>query len=572
MKWRGFLAGGLVGAVLGAGAGIGVAAYVLLEHPHFASRLRTGLESAPPTSQSDNFGDLLHVVVTVDASSGGHPISEYIYGVAAADPATLKALGATVDRWGGNSSSTYNWANGHAWNAARDWEFRNGNYGHSGNAADQFVAGALSAGAMPLMTVPSIGFVARNDDNQTRSVGVPAQGGPPVAPGSSAISGYDPTANRQATSLPSYAVNPGPMTMKPPANAPAVYQDEWVYELTHRFGADGTGVKYFAIDNEPDLWSVTHTDIHPVRMSYADMLQEYEQYALAVKAQDPHALVLGPDVSGWTGYFYSDLDRGGDNFATHADRNAHGGQAFLPWWLAQVAAADRQKGSRSLNLLDVHFYPQATGVFSNAHDPATQALRVRSVRALYDPNYTDESWIGAPVDLIPRLQQWIAQAYPGTGLAISEYNWGGEHDASGAVALAECLGIFGRRGVDLATYWTYPPPNSPAGAAFRIYRNFDGHGATFGNVSIPATSNQSGVLSFAARHSDRNEIDVVLINQSPNRTASVQLNVPLSGSHSGTVFQVLAGSSTITQAPQPPPDQPMKLPPYSVSLVRILGS
>src|SRR5207253_3059631 len=84
----------------------------------------------------------------------------------------------------------------------------------------------------------------------------------------------------------------------------------------------------------------------------------------------------------------------------------------------------------------VHYYPQASGVDSPASDPATQQLRIRSTRSLDDPNYTDESWIGVPVNLIPRLKAWIADNYPGTKLAITEYRWGGEKDASGAVALA----------------------------------------------------------------------------------------------------------------------------------------
>jgi hypothetical protein len=563
------LAGSLAGVVLGAGGGAALAGYVLLEHPHFASRLRAQLSHpAPvPTIPPGSLGD---VVVTVDLTTNAHPISPYIYGVAGADPATLVALGATVDRWGGNSASQFNWAAGHYWNAARDWEFRNGNYGRSGAYADQFVSTVLSAGATPLMTVPSIGFVAKNDNNLTRSVGVPAQGGPSIAPGSQAIAGYDPTANRQATSVPSFARKPGPLTLTPDPHSAAVYQDEWVHELTQKFGAGPTGVSYFAIDNEPDLWSVTHTDVHPVRMGYDAMLANYVDYAAAVKAVDPKALVLGPDVSGWTSYFYSELDRGNDNFATHADRNAHGGTPFLQWWLGQVAAADRLHGQRSLDLLDVHYYPQAQGVFSEAHDPATQALRIRSVRSLYDPTYSDESWIGSQVDLIPRLKQWIASEYPGTGIAISEYNWGGEKDASGAVALAEVLGVYGRQGVDVATYWTYPPPNSPAGAAFRLYRNFDGKGATFGDVSLAARSSKPGVAVFAARQSNRQEVDVVLVNESPDQVASVRLNPGLKGKLTTTTFQVVEGTSTITQTPVASLAGSLKLSPYSVNLVRVV--
>jgi len=565
-----FLSGALIGLILGGVGGAGAAAVVLVKHPNFASRVRAALVGLSQPAGIPA-GSLANVVIRVDSSATGHPISAYIYGVAAADRATLDALGATVDRWGGNSNTRYNWAAGHYWNAARDWEFRNGNYGHpSGSVADRFVASALAAGAVPLITIPSIGFVAKNDNNQTRSVGVPSHGGPALSPASSAIDGYDPAANRVATSVPSQARKPGPMSMVPTSGAPAVYQDQWVYELAQRFGEAPKGVGFFAIDNEPDLWSVTHTDVHPTRMGYDEMLSNYEDYATAVKAQDPRAVLLGPDVSGWTSYFYSDLDRGSDNFATHADRNSHGGEAFLPWWLGQVAQADKKRGSRSVDLLDVHFYPQGQGVYSGAHDPATQALRIRSVRALYDPNYTDESWIGKQVDLIPRLKQWIAQQYPGTGLAISEYNFGGEHDASGAVALAEVLGIFGREGVDLATYWAYPPPNSPVGAAFRLYRNFDGDGATFGDVSLPVTSSQQGVTVFAARHSDRPEVDVVLVNEASDQIANVHLDLGLTGKTVTTQFQIAAGSSQIVSSPIADLSQAFHLAPYSVTLVRVV--
>ena len=565
----GILVGGLVGGLIGGIGGV----ELVIGHPHFAARLRAAtLALQPASGDPGQTAGVSDVTVTLDASAAGHPINPAIYGVSIADKATLLALGATVDRWGGNPSSTYNWANGHAWNAARDWGFRNTNYGSAqGSAADRFVADAMSAGAVPLITIPSLGWVAKNDDNGTQSQGVPSQGGPPLSPGSSAIAGYDPSANRELTSVPSFPSKPGPFSLSPAPTEPAVYQDEWVHELVQKYGAAPRGVGYFAVDNEPDAWSYTHTDVHPVEMSYADMLANYEQYATAIKKQDPAALLLGPDVSGWTSYFYSALDRGTDNFSTHADQAAHGGEAFLPWWLGQVAKADKARGVRSLDLVDVHFYPQAQAVFSEASDPATQALRIRSVRALYDPNYVDESWIATPVDLIPRLKQWIAKEYPGTGIAITEYNWGGEKDASGAVALGEALGIYGREGVSLATYWTYPPPDSPAGAAFRLYRNFDGHGGDFGDVSIPVTSSASGVAAFAARHSDRAETDVVLVNESATGTASVHLDLGHAAGDVLTEFVVQGGSSRIVQLPLASNSSAVQLAPYSLALIRIQG-
>jgi hypothetical protein len=564
-----FLAGLLVLA-LTAGSGL---VWIAVLQPEAGDQLRSRLQAQWPWLASDGLSQdsaLGAVSVRLDPAASGRPISPLIYGVAAAGPDVVRALGATVDRSGGNPASRYNWVDGHAWNAARDWEFRNVNYsGQRGSAADAGVQGNQAVGATSLLTVPTLGYVARNDDIQTRSRNVPAQGGPPLRAGSAAIEGYDPTANQAATSVISLARRPAPPSAGAALQAAAVYQDEWIHHLVTRFGGGSRGVQYYAMDNEPDLWSSTHTDVHPTRMSYDEMLANFEEYASMVKEQDPQARVLGPDVSGWTGYFYSDLDRGDDNFASHADRSQHGGQAFLPWWLGEVARADAALGHRTLDLLDVHYYPQAAGVFSQAGDRSTQALRVRSVRSLYDPTYRDESWIGEPVMLIPRLRQWIAQQYPGTGLAISEYNWGGEHDASGAVALVEALGTFGREGVDLATYWTYPPPASPAGAAFRLYRNYDGRGGSFGNLSLPATSSDSRVASYAARHSDSGEVDVIVANQSTTRSATVSIAAG-TGSYRATRFNVKPGSGRIESSAMASPGAAFELPPLGVGLVRLV--
>jgi hypothetical protein len=304
-------------------------------------------------------------------------------------------------------------------------------------------------------------------------------------------------------------------------------------------------------------------------MSYDDMLANFEEYATAVKTQDPKARVLGPDISGWTSYFYSDLDRGSDNFATHADRRQHGDEAFLSWWLGRVARADAARGQRTLDLLDVHYYPQAGGIYSQAADPPTQALRIRSVRSLYDPSYRDESWINDQVMLIPRLKRWIGEKYPGTGLAITEYNWGGEHDASGAVALADVLGTFGREGVDVASYWTFPPPDSPAGAAFRLYRNYDGRGGVFGSVSLPSSASDSRIAAYAARHPATGEVDVILANQSTNQPARVSIDSGGKRSYRATRFEVNPGSSRIQPASMASPASSFGLAPLGLSLIRL---
>lgn len=193
---------------------------------------------------------------------------------------------------------------------------------------------------------------------------------------------------------------------------------------------------------------------------------------------------------------------------------------------------------RILDYLDLHYYPQAPGVtLAPAGDEATQALRLRSTRSLWDDTYIDESWIGQsgfpPVELIPRMHDWVNNNYPGTKLAITEYNWGGLEHINGALAQADVLGIFGREDLDLATLWDGPDFDQPGAFAFRMYRNYNGQGGKFGDTSVFAGSSDQEQLSvYAARRSSDGALTVVVINKSDGEQTAV---VDISGfPHTGT--------------------------------------
>src|SRR5216117_3780012 len=135
-------------------------------------------------------------------------------------------------------------------------------------------------------------------------------------------------------------------------------------------------------------------------------------------------------------------------------------------------------------------------------------LRNRSTRSLWDPNYTDPTWINDKVMLIPRLRNWVNTYYEaGTPIGITEYNWGAEGHINGATTQADILGIFGRENLDLAARWTTPDASTPTYKAIKIYRNYDGNQSTFGDTSVSATvPNPDNLSSFAAvRSSDRSE-------------------------------------------------------------------
>ncbi|MDX1934502.1 MAG: glycoside hydrolase family 44 protein [Capsulimonadales bacterium] len=534
---------------------------------------------APPSETS--------VAVTVDIAAERHPISPYIYGVAFGTPDEVKGLRPGLRRWGGNPNTRYNWLT-NAWNSARDWHFLS--HGDDptkpGQAADSFIRESAASGATVLFTIPTIGWVTRTGVDKAGSKNVPNEGGIPLKGPDGPIAGYDPTENRRRTSVRSVARKGKPFDY-PPVPQPenpgpdfAVAQDEFVHFLTKRFGtAAGSGVRFYAMDNEPDLWAHTHTDIKPALLGYDDLFGNFREYAAAVKAVDPTAMVTGPVSWGWTNYLYSPLDRGTDNYRTHADRKAHGDLPFLVWFLRQAKNVERETGQRLLDVLDVHYYPQSD-VYNEKADPETAARRIRSVRSLFDARYADESWIGEPVRLLPRLKEWVAQEYPGTKIGLTEWSFGGEKHISGALASAEALCLFGREDLYLASYWTTPKKDSPAYLAFRLLLNPEGEGKRgVESVSCRAvSSNDSRLSAYATTDETRRLLALVLINKMPKTAITVPIDLragSVSVKDPATVYRLTAdGTGTKAQI-----DRSVKtigsdrftltVPPYSIVLLRV---
>jgi hypothetical protein len=175
-----------------------------------------------------------------------------------------------------------------------------------------------------------------------------------------------------------------------------------------------------------------------------------------------------------------------------------------------MGAASTSQGRRLLDVLDLHFYSEATGCGTRVNNGSNNtdcvvAARVQSTRSLWDPAYKEYSWItgcctnGGGIQLVPRMLSKIAAHYPGTNLAITEYNHGGSDHISGAVAQADTLGVFGRDGVFAASYWPLLGDSSWASAAWRAFRNYDGAGKNFGDTSVQAaTSDVQHVAAYAA--------------------------------------------------------------------------
>jgi hypothetical protein len=466
----------------------------------------------------------------VDLAAGRHPISPDIYGMNFAGEDLAEALRLPLRRWGGNATTRYNYRLDET-NRGSDWYFENvpGEADEAqlpdGSETDRFVEQDRRTGARTVLTVPLIGWIPKARDfscgfsiaKYGPQQGSDAQWRPDcgngVRPDGTNVVGNDP----HDTSV---EAGPG-------------YVEDWIAHLTGKYGraADG-GVAFYNLDNEPDLWHATHRDVHPTGASYDEIRDSGFAIGAAVKRADPGAKTLGPVGWGWLSLSMSGLDQetcarvGGACWSNPPDRAAHGGVPFADWYLGQMRAYELEHGTRVLDYFDEHFYPQGSGVaFGNGNDPATNALRLRSTRALWDPSYTDESWINDEIALIPRMRDLVAANYPGTKLAITEYNYGALDHINGALTQADVLGIFGREGLDLATLWGGPSAGQPGAHAFGMYLNYDGQGGAFGDTGVRATSaDQSRLSVYGAQRGTDNAATIMVVNKtSDDLTTSVRV-------------------------------------------------
>ncbi|GGL59925.1 hypothetical protein GCM10014719_71470 [Planomonospora parontospora subsp. antibiotica] len=274
--------------------------------------------------------------------------------------------GTPLHRWGGNHTTRYNFRND-ATNRASDWYFENIPNANpdparlpDGSETDRFVEQNRAVGAQTILTVPMLGWVAKD---RARACGFsvakygPQQSTDPWSP--------DCGNGRKPDGTPITGTDPKDTSV---AIGPQ-YVTDWITHLKDRYGsADSGGVRFYNLDNEPDLWHSTHRDVRPAGLGYDELRDRTYSYAAAIKAADPGAKTLGPVGWGLNSIFYSGLDQDVCGrtgcWNNPPDRAAHGGTDLGPWYLDRMREYEEEHGTRILDYFDIHIYPQQAGAHS----------------------------------------------------------------------------------------------------------------------------------------------------------------------------------------------------------------
>lgn len=460
------------------------------------------------------------VSVQIDADAEGTPISPYIYGT----NQDIAGVPFTAFRQGGNRMTGYNWET-NASNAGSDWLHQSDNFltwimgipasaeNTPGIVVTEFHEDALARGAdYSIVTLQLAGYVAADKSG-------------PVAEAEVAPS---------PRWLPISFNKPTPLSVVPDTTDAAVYLDEFVHFLVQHYGpaTGSTGVRGYCLDNEPDLWSHTHARIHPTQPRCADLITRNVHGAQAIKRIDPGAETIGFVSYGFAGYHsYQDAP----DWAVERAKGNY--RWFVDYYLDQMKQASDAAGVRLLDVLDLHNYSEARGGGQRVTEPSTwdnascNRARMQAPRTYWDYTYIEDSWVGqwfsSFLPLLPNVRASIEAFYPGTKLALTEYNFGGESHISGGIAQADTLGIFADQGVYLATWWQLHENPTYVAAAFRLFRDYDGTGRTYGDTAVPASVDDRASCSVHASvdSSDPNKLHLILLNKSDLETATASIQI-----------------------------------------------
>ena len=498
--------------------------------------------------------------VNIDVLANRHAISPFVYGGNPSEgTAQATDLGMSLARFGGNAASDYNWQL-HTYNSGADWYFEDFPLNDfQGNPIDsaQFITNYQNAGSHALTTMPMLSWVAQSAENGSNghwSYSVKTYGaqcsvdpnntdaGNGLAAGSTGNCSTSTTPVTSNASTVAYYPLLDDDTETCSATT-CVYRNAWASALSTAFGSSTCSIPYspitschfYDMDNEMDIWNGSHKDIHPAPSGYDELANTFETEAAKLKTWDPSAVRFGPVTCCWWFYW---------NGANSSDKGNHGGVDYLPWWLNQIYWLDKINGARTLDVFDIHAYPDANT--SGLTTAQLQALAASVYRDYWDPTYqstgNNNQWTTTmepnyvtPIR-IPRMKAMVNAIYPGTPLSFTEWSaaFYKESDFSTALGDADAYGIFGREGISFATRWGAPTSNStttktpnPNYLALKLYGNYDGLHDGFGTVSVSNTNNGNPNLfsSYAALNATGTVMTIMVLNKDPKNTAQATFNL-----------------------------------------------
>lgn len=456
------------------------------------------------------------VTITVAAGAEKSKISPFIFGknnslsdspgnpVSVSEWQKLKDLGITMFREsGGNNSTKYNWCR--KLTSHPDWY--NNVYAHDWRYAAQSLQENIPS-AQGMWAFQLIGYAAKtsshnfNDWEYNRSqwwsgVHQNLAGGGVVNPegGSKALE----------------------------EGNPDLYLEEWPADSTvnilgHWFnpagaGLDSTKIRYWGMDNEPEIWNGTHDDVMPEQISAEEFMQKYFLVAKKARALFPGIKLCGPvPANEWQWFNWKD------------DAILYNGKKYvwLEYFIKRVAEEQAATGIRLLDVLDIHFYPGETApedivqlyrVYFDKNYVYPGANGVKRINGGWDNSQTKEF-------IFARCEEWL-QKYigpdHGVTFGVSETSVNSNNPNVVASWYASALGEFAKNGVGFFTPWDWKTGMSEV---IHLFSNYSHPYFAEGN-----SSDENYVSAYPTINENADSMTLFLVNRHLSETKTVQIDV-----------------------------------------------
>lgn len=472
--------------------------------------------------------------IQIDAHAEKKAISPYIYGKNASfaelsdNPSSptsaqsiqfLKDVGVKILRTNdGNNSTKYNWKK--KISSHPDWY--NNVYPHDWDFKAKELQTKLP-GVQGLFGLQMLGWVADNSDHNYNDVtNYPNQAGkywPGVCQdlaggGESAISGTEVNGNIDWCT----ATKKGDPSLYLREMGPDEVTDilpYWFGKEPGQLGLDPSTLRYWNMDNEPELWGHTHNDITS-GTTIDEYINKYITLATHARNKFPEIQIVGPSFANewyWWTWNNKAITESGIQYTP------------IQYFLKKIAAAEKSSGKKLIDVFGIHSYP-------GYNSPSDMENMLQYHRSFFDRTYndpkangihvyynswynTDLSW-GTPVPtyIFGRISDWMEE-YLGKGrsrLAMTEFgsinlqNSGECYNTSAcAVEYASILGTFADYGVEIFTPWSWYD------GFFETLHLFTSY--TKSHHIASQSSNDSLVSAYTSTNTAGDSITVVLVNR-----------------------------------------------------------
>lgn len=293
----------------------------------------------------------------------------------------------------------------------------------------------------------------------------------------------------------------------------STYLKEWPTDscvgiLDHWFGENGLGIDrsktlYWALDNEPEIWHMTHDDVQKEPVKPEEYIEKYVRVAKAARAKYPDLKLIGPICANeWQ--WFAGPDR--------KDLTIDG--RYWPWLeyiIKRIAEEEKKCGMKLLDVFALHYYPinfsdeeilQTHRIYFDENYIYPKANGVKLINGGWDETQSK-------VYIFKRCQEWMKE-YMGEddirAFGITETGIESNDPDINSVWYGSMMGEFMKHNLEFFIPWSWKTGMWETLHLFARYNK---------EYYLPSTSGNDSIVSVHTSISaDKDSMSILLINRS----------------------------------------------------------